>query len=285
MKLKKEEKMIGFLEIPTGRLGNVMIQYAFLRQLSERIGTDYFHVKMPYCDKINNFGKVNLSLNVIFGKKWNVDKKYIEKVGITSFIEEAQQMNQRGYHIVLKPPVLGYLFEFKDENPARFFEINSQYCLPMENKQKKILVGLHFRGTDFEEWNQKASLKVDYYKKSIEKVIKEYGLENIKLCLFTDDNKFKTYNETIKFVQDMHLDYIPGDEKNAMMCDFYQLSQCDCIISSPSTFAVMAAIMGKKNKKIIHNKEWAEHCASNGESFWKSIILNEIPYYNIMCLI
>lgn len=39
--------MIGFEKEPTGRMGNVLIQYVFLRQLAEKIGVDYFILNFP----------------------------------------------------------------------------------------------------------------------------------------------------------------------------------------------------------------------------------------------
>ena len=38
--------------------------------------------------------------------------------------------------------------------------------------------------------------------------------------------------------------------------DFSTLAECDVLIASSSTFVVCAGFLGKKNKKIIHSKEW-----------------------------
>lgn len=279
--------MIGFLKTPPGRMGNVLIQYVFLRQLSERIGIDYFHGKLPYAQYFEEFERRNISLKLLLSKKWRVDLEHIEREGADVFIREAAERDREGYTIVLEPPVLGHLFEFKDENPARFLKVRRQYDHEMEPQEGKVLVGLHFRGTDFREWNRMASLPSEYYRDAIDSILKRFNGDSDKLrwYLFTDDNAFLPYCETVRYLQSRGLDFIAGNAGNPVMADFCRLSQCDYIVSSPSTYAVMAAILGKENKKIIHNRKWVAYCVQNGEAFWKEIEDHAVPWYQVIELV
>lgn len=280
-------KMIGFLELPSGRMGNVLLQYVFLRQLADRLGIDYFHMKLPYAQYFENFSRRNISWKLLFTRKWQVDLKYIEDMGVDDFIKEAEDRSRDGYTIILKPPVLGHLFEFKEENPAKFLKIRAQYQCYVENPEKKVLAGLHFRGTDFKEWNDLAVLPTEYYLNAINYILKTVDGDagRVRWLMFTDDNCFSTYCDTLKFLQDKGFDFVAGDAGNHAMEDFCRLSQCDYIVSSPSTFAIMAAIMGKENKKIIHNRKWVTSCSQKGEAFWKDIEGNKVPWYQVIGLI
>lgn len=279
--------MIGFLKPPSGRMGNVLIQYVFLRQLAERIGNDYFHVKLPYDQYFEDFGRRNVSLKLLLSKKWRVDLRYIESAGMDAFIKEAADKNREGYTIVLEPPILGHLFEFKEENPARFLKVKEQYQSKIENRENKVLAGLHFRGTDFKAWNPMASLSAEYYRDSINCILKKFDDNpgKVRWLLFTDDNHFPPYCDTLEYLKSKGLDYVAGNADNPIMVDFCRLSQCDYIVSSPSTYAIMAAIMGKENKKIIHNRQWVEYCTQKGEAFWKEIKENSVPWYQVIALL
>lgn len=275
--------MIGFVHKPSGRMGNVMIQYVFLRQLSEKIGIDYFHIDLPYKEKVENFKKHNMSLGMLFHKKWRVDMAYIERVGMSHFIEEAKNKDIEEYDIILQPPVLGHLFDYKEENPAKYIHISNQYKQDIENSTNCRWVGIHFRGTDFKGWNEKASLSYEYYREAIELLMNRE--QNLKFILFTDDNEFDAYKNVMKYLNKQKYNYIPGDANREMMVDFYQMSQCDYIISSPSTFAIMATLYGKENKQIIHNRQWVQYCVEQGEQFWIEIAENRVPYYNVVAII
>lgn len=276
--------MIGFLDVPSGRMGNVLIQYMFMRQLAERIGIECFHVRLPYHQYFEEFERRNMSLQLALSKKWRVNLKYIENIGVDAFIGEAINKNREGYSIVLEPPLLGHLFEFMEDNPARFLKIKEKYTQEICNTDNRVEVGLHFRGTDFKEWNSVASLTPEYYQDAIELLMKELSedLRGVNWKLFTDDNDFPAYRDTVKYLQKKGADVLLGDANRSMIADFYQLSQCEYIISSPSTFAIVAAIIGKENKKIIQSKRWVEYCVQNGEEFWTKMKKNQVPWYSVM---
>lgn len=272
--------MIGFVKEPTGRMGNVLIQYVFLRQLAEKIGVDYFHPRLPYEKYFENFKRRRRGMKELFKKKWFVSNDYICEVGIEKFIEEAK--GKEDYTIILKTPVLGHLLEWKDENQMRFIEVKDKFLdkRKISGNDNRKKVGLHFRGTDFKDWDIHAVLDFDYYKKAIDYVRENAQCEDARFYLYTDDNEFETYQAIISYLKECKLDFEPGDATRPMMDDFIGLSECDIIISSPSTFAICAALLGKENKLIIHSKKWVDYCINRGEAFWKIVLENRNIYYN-----
>lgn len=276
--------MIGFLEKPTGRMGNVLIQYMFLRQLAVKMNTDYYHVELPYREYFDDFQKHNITIKLLFSKKWVIDNETINLLGIDKFIEYAKEKEKRGYNIVLKPPVLGHLFDFKDSNPAVFVCIKDKYK-NVAFEDDKIAVGVHFRGTDFAEWNEKASLCSSYYIEALSQIGNILGKDTYKVHLFTDDIKFETYVETVEYLNKNEIDYQEESRQSSFIRDFVLLSQCDYMVSSPSTFAIVAGVLGKENKKIIHNKSWVDYCVENDENFWVDIKESNLSYYHIMSLV
>jgi hypothetical protein len=146
------------------------------------------------------------------------------------------------------------------------------FKLKLDNIQEnKVFVGIHFRGTDFKLWDEKAILSFEYYKNSIDFVINEIKNDFI-FMLFTDDSDLISYNQTIDYLNKNNIDYKFGNINNFNE-DFYMLSQCDYIISTPSTFCITAAFCGKKNKKIIHSYEFVVDYKNNSDyfrdKFWK----------------
>jgi hypothetical protein len=87
---------------------------------------------------------------------------------------------------------------------------------------------------------------------------------------------------------ELNIDYKLGTISNFKE-DFILMSSCDYIVSTPSTFCIVASICGKKNKKIIQNKDWV--IGYKGESdyfrdiFWKNVGNNKDNNYEIYKLI
>ena len=60
-----------------------------------------------------------------------------------------------------------------------------------------------------------------------------------------------------------------SDRRNYLN-DFSVMSECDWIISSPSTFCICAGMVGKE-KKIILSKKWVENRKSKNDKFWTEL--------------
>lgn len=153
----------------------------------------------------------------------------------------------------------------------------------------KKLIGIHFRGTDFNSWDEKSILPFNYYKNSIDFIVNDVE-GDFEFVLFTDDYSLESYNKTVNYLITLNMNYKFGNINNFKE-DFILMSSCDYLISTPSTFGVMAAICGKKNKKIIQNKGWVIDYRVNTDYyrdiFWKNVVDSNYDnkYYKIYKLI
>lgn len=274
--------MLEILKLSTGRLGNRLFHYHFLRQVSKETNIAYYHNTMPesvYFEEMERKSKPFFS----FKKKVKITSKDIISFTKEDFIKYVKQMTEKGKNIVIDPPVLGEVFfDYLFYSPNEFVKVKNAYTkkFNFENKDK-IVIGLHFRGTDFPAWNEHAALKFPYYKDSIEYCIDFYRDSKIIFVLFTDDKKYPAYIDTVEFLRrDSKIEFHSGDLNNLPIYDFYQISQCDVLISSPSTFAIFAGCLGKP-KKIIHSKKWIDYAVEKQDKFWVDLSNTTNPYYSL----
>jgi len=125
---------------------------------------------------------------------------------------------------------------------------------------------VHFRGTDFHSWNPDSILSSKYYLESLDSIKGEVS----NCIVFTDDSNLKSYKDTIDFLSKERLPFFLGDNTSNRLNyikDFVIMSECDYIISSPSTFNICAGFVGKK-KKIIHSSEWVKDRVLKEDKFW-----------------
>jgi len=172
-----------------------------------------------------------------------------------------------------------------------FFGINhvsTRDIFKLKNKPlvKEGTCAIHFRGKDFHNWNIKAVLPEEYYYNSIEEVMPECS----SFSLFTDDIELPTFKAVKQLLEQTHLPFSVGPQsgterhENSYIDDFAEMSECDYIISSPSTFCISAGFVGK-HKKIIHSLDWVNERASLGDVFWQEILGGGNKDYSIWRLI
>jgi len=125
---------------------------------------------------------------------------------------------------------------------------------------------IHFRGTDFHTWNPQSILKSQYYCDSIDEIKDEVS----NFILFTDDADLESYKNVKDYLTKGKHTFSLGTntaDRNNFVSDFFVMSACDYIISSPSTYGICAGFIGKQ-KKIIHSKEWVEYRVAKEDKFW-----------------
>jgi hypothetical protein len=137
----------------------------------------------------------------------------------------------------------------------------------------KKLIGIHFRGTDFNLWDEKSILPFGYYKNSVDFIINDID-GDFEFILFSDDYSLDSYIKTVNYLIELNVNYKVGTINNFKE-DFILMSSCDYIVSTPSTFCITASICGNKTKKIIQNKEWVIDYRGNTDYFrdifWKKV--------------
>lgn len=252
--------MIVINELHGGRFGNKILHYNNLAQIAKSINVE--HDSIPY-DEYSLLG-----LNNSLTEKANfltIDSK-------TDFASLDPNINYQ-----LKP-CLGELF-FKFDFPTRgIFKPKSNIL-----NNDLINIGIHFRGGDFHTWNPESILSTEYYIDSIKYLHKP----NNKYILFTDDLNLNSYIDVQKYLNDNRYDYELGIATFGdchFINDFFQLCDCDYIISSPSTFSICAGFMGKE-KEIIHSKKWVETRISRNDGFWLGVANGGNDNYKIKTLI
>lgn len=166
---------------------------------------------------------------------------------------------------------LGNLFfEYDSLSTHKLFSFKEQYVQKGDANKKKV--GIHFRGTDFRNWDPKSILPYRYYIESIKYVLQDLknSNEEIEFFVCTDDPSLESVTMTIEFLRQENQQFkigLIGD----MIHDFTTLSYCDIVISSPSTFSICACFCGKEDKIIINSKTWIDYRMENNDLFWSKV--------------
>lgn len=268
--------MIGYKKNLTGRMGNRLFQYHFMKQLSFKLEIDTFHKNIPDSIWFEDMNEKRVSWN-IFRRKIKYTSKDIQNLGKENFLKDIKQSIQKNKLIVLEPSILGELFyEYLFINPNECIKIKEQFRVS-DISNDFLNVAIHFRGTDFESWNKDAILDTEYYINSIESITEN---NKLKFYLFSDDLNLDSYLKTINYLKENNLDFILGDISKEAIYDFYTMSCCDIIISSPSTFSIWAGILGKR-KKIIHSEKWIQNRIEENDKFWIDLNNTDNEIYRI----
>lgn len=230
--------MIFIKDINIGRFGNQLIYYNNLVQVANYFDLDYSAPRFNHDDIF------------AFEKKTNIPNSSIDIVSDSLLNKNHKFKN----HVHLKPCLGDLFYVYDDLNTYEIFRFKDE-C------EENNLTAVHFRGTDFHEWNPKSILPTSYYIDSIE-YIKDGNFK-----LFTDDIELKSFKETCNYLDSNKIPYSLGNINN-MESDFMTMSYADAIISSPSTFAITAGFCGKPNKKIIHSKGWVDYQCNLEDKFW-----------------
>lgn len=234
--------------INIGRFGNKLLYYNNLVQVSHFFNQNYF------CHRFENddIFKFSEFQNNIKNYDYSINHKFLIENKNYKFNND----------IIMIEPCLGDLFyEFDSLDTHKIFEFKN----PIIYDKNVVTVGVHYRGTDFYNWDPKSILKTEYYLSAIDSVIQ--SCKNVIFKLFTDDTKLESYLNTIQFLKSNNLPFKLGNP-NDLREDFINLSYSDYIISSPSTYSISAGFCGKPNKKIIHSKEWVNYQCEKKDKFW-----------------
>ena len=274
--------MIGITKLSSGRMGNRLFHYHFLRQIAKETGLDYFHCKFPDSAYFGDMEKRSRPF-FQFKRAIRITSKEVLSFAPQDFLSFVMRETDDGKNVIFDPPMLGEVFfDYLFYSPNEFIKVKDQYKINFTfDSSNRMVVGVHFRGTDFPDWNEHAALKFPYYRDAILYCLDRFKNENPVFVLFTDDPKYPAFLETVTFLQALgKVAFYLGDDANLPIYDFYQMSQCDVLISSPSTFAIFAGCLGKP-KRIIHAKSWLDYAVDHNDTFWVKLKDTANPYYAI----
>ena len=105
--------------------------------------------------------------------------------------------------------------------------------------------------------------------------------------IFTDDETLLSYKTVVEYLKQNNRKVIFGENtsnRNNYIKDFSTISECDYIISSPSTYRIAAGFIGK-DKKIIHSENWIHNRVDADDKFWVDLNNGGNSDYSIWRLI
>ncbi len=270
--------MIVVNKINSGKMGNKLFQYNFLKQLVGKTDLKFIHPKFPESKYFLDMRRHKGKFNIFFKKKIKYSQKKIIHLGQNSFLEELCYNDSKEILSIIEPPILGELFfDYLFIDPNELIKIKSKYQLNQRRQSLNVKISLHFRGGDFARWEPRAVLPTKYYLDAIEMCRKEFN-KKIDWHLFTDDKSLESFNLVSNHLKSSNIFF--GSPDAEPIFDFIALMNSDVIISSPSTYAIWAGILGKR-KKIIHSKKWLSYAIQQKSKFWIDTINYRSKYYNI----
>ena len=246
--------MIFLLNNGPGRFGNHIYNLFYLQTLSKISGHSIWIRKSNY---LNDYFDIKT--------KGNDSKSYFKRFKILTNRNLTSDLDLK-FNYILKPPLLGdHFFSFINELD---FEIKNKFSVGRID-DSFFNVAIHFRGGDFKSWDKNSILDIEYYQRGLDYVFKEH--ENIKLFVYTDDPKLESYTKFLDFLKMKQLTFSTGHLDKHFIYDFKEISECDCIISSPSTFCIWASVLGNKRKSIIHSEKWVNYRVNSSDKFWRNM--------------
>ena len=241
-----------------GRLGNQMFQYAFARALSMRLNTLFFITCSPSNElllgKYFNLGRsIQYTLAVGFGRVVNflLSKANIKiKVQNFSLNEDQPDLESLSNFTVYD----GFFQTDKYYSQSmcylsKDFKVKRKYRKQFREKyynlsEKKVLV-LHLRRGDYKQFyiedlkDQDFRLPLDYYLDCLNRVS---NLCNYQVYIIGDEIDVKENELPCKI----------SIEKNEMIIDFQLMMEADTLIISNSSFAWWAAMLNKKQNRMVY---------------------------------
>lgn len=257
--------MLRIEKLTRGRWGNKLLHYNTLMQLSKTYNiesscggwdtdNEFWWDANYYFDNICQYKKSNNPVIIL-------DWKDILKSDFNLY-----KFDENYDYIVEDYCMSNVFFKITKLDPREFLRLKNQF--KVELKLDYINVGIHFRGGDKHIANPREIHSPEYYIDSIKLIEKEYKDKKIKYYVCTDDKSFNTYLITTNYLIDNNLNWQEGSDSNknktiqdsdrSFIYDFSLLSECDILINSSSFFCVCSGFIGKKDKKIIHSKEWID---------------------------
>ncbi len=269
---------VGIRALPKGGFGNRILAFLTLRQIAEYFGSRYYSVNKVDRRRIKRIHRPPFSIlpnrQSVFRGTELLDEGIRAELGT---------LLARGETVWLKPPILGEAY-------VRWNFINARNLVHHSMKQcanhhrelaTRSVVAIHFRGTDFSQWNRAALMPPSYYVDAVDEIADLEGPSLVRIC--TDDPSHGTvvalrqhFSSRKQLAPDV-LCLQPFE------CDFATLAGARFLISSPSTFAIVAGLLG--TPQIVHNRKWVEARVSAGEEFWRQVQSGSFLGYPIASLV
>lgn len=289
-----------FIKKFSGQLGNQLLTYNNACQLAKICNTDVYCVE----SEISRYFKNIKTITKFPDNYYKINAINLNEISRSKLIEISNKKD-----IELVEPFLGEIFfTYNVSDPRNFLELKDEFKTKLSDKFINISIHLRmqaFSKSPYKTFKNNVYEDIEYLKNSIifcknykfDKPIKFfiYGAPTSKHFYIQDDiekyrtmDNFYTYNQLISFLNSENIEYelCPTMKDNSLdtICDFSHMSECDIMISNPSTFGQTAFFTGKKNKLLIYNKRWSDYSSKNSKKhdrFWVDLHNGGNKYYNV----
>jgi len=247
-------------DLSYGRFGNKLFFYNNLRQLAHFLNTNYGCDPFPGTEIFD--GPFCQSPAPERGQYYTVIFKEIAALGREEGKKRLKELGLQ-YDLILSVILADMFYWLDDMNTREIFKVKN----PPDLGPGKH-VALHFRGTDYFSWDPRAILPVDFYFKGIREI--KNVLPDAVFHLFTDDHRLDSYRQVTAFLRGENLSYVFGNIANPYE-DFKAMTECDAIISAPSSYSTTAGFIGKE-KLIVQSAQWINYKIEEKDPFWIGLI-------------
>lgn len=271
---------VGARSVPKGGFGNRVLSYLSIRHLAEEVSASYFFVDPHDRQLISGIHRphrmlTRLAQQTVFRA---VDTQR------DTFVDEVVDAISHGRFAVFKGPLLGeVLVRFAKTDSRKLTQLRAQQCTRHQKSLgSRKLITTHLRAGDFREWEPAAVLPLSYYKAALD-TLGTLATDEWRVRICVDDEShpaLEGLQEDVR-ARGLLLDLTECD--SPFDCDLASMSQSEYLISSPSTFALVAGMLGKP--RVIHSAQWVENRVSRGENFWRHIGRGTFPGYALERLV
>ena len=271
--------MIGIPRRPKGGFGNRVWTYLNLRILADNLRSSYFSVNQEDRKLIRGIDRRPV-VPLRFRKVLTVRTPLIEPNELRGVLEEALD----SYSLVsLRGPMLGEVFAANEfDGVSQRSLIRAQVCDSVRKQSTDHeSATVHLRGGDFADWHPEAILGADYYIPAIDRALELR--DNLVFRVCRDDPHHPALESVTAYLSQKGILAKEHHCIDPLACDFVAMADSKVLISSPSTFSILAGILG--SALVVQSRYWAESRAQRGEKFWQRVIDNSLPSYPIQALI
>lgn len=268
---------IGLRSTPKGRFGNRLLNYMNLHELSSHLGVPFFNPNRRdrrWIRRINRRPVIPLAMR----RTVLLEREDLHR---DDFLDRARQWVADGVTIIPKPRLLTEALVRYGRVPPKEFVAHRFKLCPTHKRRNDAApaVVLHLRGGDFEGWKPGAVLGEQYYRDALA-LVDENGFAESSVRICTDDENHPALPGLRQFLTQSER-IVPAEGcEEPFSCDYAALIQAPRVISSPSTFAITAGLIGGGG--VIHNKAWVDSRIEAGEAFWHAVRDKNVVGYDVL---
>jgi hypothetical protein len=263
----------GVISKPSGQMGNHLFQRLFLARLSKESKLTEFHRTFDGSQYLTNLSRKGISVTTFRRPGEFLSRGYLAEAGLQDLTQRLNEIFfQNKFAVIPSGTMDNHFFDLANVSPKDLFKWKKVPKSAWDNETSDgRRIALHFRGGDFQEWEPKAVLSPDYYMNSLEYL----SLKNdSSIILFTDDPSHEVVATLKRRIPRLSI------QSGQPINDFYSMSICDVLISSPSSFCFWGAALSE-SMQVIHSKEWLDFKSESGDYFWAGLRDNKFPGYRI----